>query len=123
MWIDHNIGWVLEISGLLTCSMLLYALAPRALHQFIFGEDVTVSSGVLALRSWGIMIFGSGALLVYAAYHPEFRDAIMLYSIAGKSSFILPVLFDTGHFIRKPAFPMALADVVMVLLFAWYLLS
>jgi hypothetical protein len=123
MWIDHNIGWVLEISGLLTCSMLLYALAPRMFHEFVFGEDVNQPSAVLALRSWGVMIFGSGALLVYAAYHPEFRDAIVLFSIAGKSSFILPVLFDTGRLIRKPAFPMALADVAMVLLFAWYLLS
>ena len=123
MWIDHNIGWVLEISGLATCSMLLYALAPRMVHEFIFGADVTDSFVILALRSWGIMIFGSGALLVYAAYHPEIRDAIMLYSIAGKSSFIIPVLFDSGRLTRKPAFPMALADVVMVALFAWYLLS
>ncbi len=123
MWIDHNIGWVLEISGLLTCSMLLYAIAPRMVHEFIFGEDIAEHSGVLALRSWGIMIFGSGALLVYAAYHPEFRDAIVLFSIAGKSSFIVPVLFDSGRLLRKPAFPMALADVAMVLLFAWYLLG
>jgi len=123
MWIDGNIGWVLEISGLLTCSMLLYALAPRMVHQFVFGEDVVLPSAILALRSWGIMIFGAGALLVYAAYHPDFRDAVMLYSIAGKSSFILPVLLDSGKTLRKPAFPMALADVVMVALFAWYLLS
>lgn len=123
MWIDHNIGWVLEISGLLTCSMLLYAIAPRMVHEFIFGTDVSEPSAVLALRSWGVMIFGAGALLVYAAYHPEFRDAIMLYSIAGKSSFIVPVMFDSGHRARKPAFAMALADVVMVLLFGWYLLS
>jgi hypothetical protein len=123
MWIDHNIGWVLEISGLLTCSMLLYALAPRMVHEFVFGVDVTDNTAILALRSWGIMIFGAGALLVYAAYHPDFRDAIMLYSIAGKSSFILPVLFDSGKLLRKPAFAMALADVVMVALFAWYLVG
>jgi len=123
MWIDGNIGWVLEISGILTCSMLLYALAPRTVHQLVFGENIVSPSAILALRSWGVMIFGAGALLVYAAYHPDFRDAVMLYSIAGKSSFILPVLFDSGKFLRKPAFPMALADVVMVALFAWYLLS
>jgi hypothetical protein len=123
MWVDGNIGWVLEISGILTCSMILYALAPRSFHQFIFGESAGHGTMLLVLRSWGIMIFGSGALLIYAAYHPDFRDAIMLYSIVGKSSFIVPVLLDSQNTLRKPAFAMALADVVMVVLFAWYLLS
>ena len=123
MWIDAHIGWVLEISGILTCSMLLYAVAPRSFHQFIFGENIVSFSGLLVLRSWGIMIFGSGALLIYAAYHPEIRDAIMLYSIAGKSTFILPVVASASTTRRLPAFPMALADIVMVALFAWYLLS
>ena len=123
MWIGDNIGWVLEISGILTCSMILYALAPRMFHQFIFGENIAGGSTLLAIRSWGIMIFGSGALLIYAAYHPDFRDAIRLYSIVGKSSFVVPVLLDGQNTLRKPAFAMALADVVMVVLFAWYLLS
>ncbi len=123
MWIGDNIGWVLEISGILTCSMILYALAPRMFHQFIFGENIGGGSTLLVIRSWGVMIFGAGVLLIYAAYHPDSRGAIMLYSIAGKSSFIIPVLLDSPNTLRRPAFAMALADIVMVTLFAWYLLS
>lgn len=121
-WIGANIDWVLLISGIATCSMVSYAFAPRFIHCLIFGEDVAGESTLLALRSWGVMIFASGLMLVYAASHEEARLPILLYSMIGKSSFILPVL-TTSRYWKRPALPMALADVVMVVLFVWYLLS
>ncbi|HEV2560612.1 MAG TPA: hypothetical protein VGT78_00590 [Rhizomicrobium sp.] len=120
MWIEANIALVLQICGVLTCSMIAYALMPRAINRFIFNEEI--SGNLLAYRSWGIMIFASGLMLIYAASHAEARLPILLYSIVGKSSFIVPVLTN-GRYLKRPAFPMALADVAMVALFAWYLLS
>lgn len=118
--IQENIALVLQICGVLTCSMISYALVPRFVNRFTFGEEI--SGNLLAYRSWGVMIFASGLMLIYAASNAEARLPILLYSIVGKSSFVLPVVFS-GRYFKRPAFPMALADVAMIALFAWYLLS
>ena len=120
-WIASNIFWVLLISGAATCSMLLQALAPRFAVRFIFGEDIANASGLLMARSWGAMVFVSGLLLVASAYHPEFRLPVLLNAIAGKLGFTLLVLANGRRYLARPAFAMALADLVMVALFACYL--
>jgi len=66
------------------------------------------------------MVAASGLLLIYAAYHAEARLPILLYSIAGKTGFIALVLSDE-RFRRQRAMQAALADAIMVALFAWYL--
>jgi hypothetical protein len=120
-WIDRNVFWVLHVSGALTCSMLLQALAPRFAVHFIFGEDIASTSGLLIARSWGAMVFVSGLLLIASAYHPEFRLPVLLNAIAGKLGFTLLVFASGRRYVARPAFAMALADLVMVALFAWYL--
>jgi hypothetical protein len=120
-WIDHNVFWILVISGVATSSMLLQALAPRFAVRFIFGEDIATASSLLMARSWGAMIFVSGLLLVASAYHPEFRLPVLLNAIAGKLGFTLLVLANGRRYLARPAFAMALADLVMIALFAWYL--
>jgi hypothetical protein len=120
-WIASSIFWVLLISGIATCSMVLQAFAPRFVVRFIFGDDIATASGLLMARSWGAMVFVSGLLLIASAYHPEFRLPVLLNAIAGKLSFTLFVLANGRRYLARPAFAMALADLVMVALFAWYL--
>jgi hypothetical protein len=121
-WIVNNIGWILVASGAATCSMLLMALAPRFATLFVFGEEPANASALLIARSWGAMIFASGLMLIYAAYHAEARLPILLYSIAGKLGFVV-LVFAEPRFRKARAMPMALADIAMVALFAWYLSS
>lgn len=120
-WIDTNISWILFISGALTCSMLVQALAPRFAVHFIFGEEISGAAALLIARSWGAMVFVSGLLLIASAYHPEFRLPVLLNAIAGKLGFALLVFAAGRRYRARPAFAMALADLVMVALFAWYL--
>lgn len=119
-WIVEHIDWVLIVSGALTFGMALMAIAPRFVSRFTFGETADGAVGNLISRSWGEMVAASGLMLIYAAYHPETRLPILLYSIAGKTGFIALVLFDQ-RFRREHAMQAALADAVMVALFAWYL--
>jgi hypothetical protein len=120
-WVGQHIELVLIACGIATCSMLLQAAAPRFAVRFIFGEDIATPSGLLMARSWGAMVFVSGLLLIASAFHPEFRLSVLLNAIAGKLGFTLLVFANGRRYLAGPAFAMALADLVMVALFVWYL--
>jgi hypothetical protein len=120
-WIAQNIFWILIVSGAATCSMLGMALAPRVAVRLIFGEDITTASGLLMARSWGAMIFVSGLLLIASAYRPDFRTPVLLNAIAGKLGFSLLVFANGRRYRARPAFAMAIGDLVIVILLLWYL--
>jgi hypothetical protein len=121
-WIVRNIDWVLVVSGLATCSMLLMAAAPRFSMRFIFDEVAEGPVAALIARSWGAMIFASGVMLIYAAYHAEVRLPVLLYSIAGKLGFAA-LVFLTPAFRSRMAALLAVADLVIVTLLSWYLIA
>ncbi len=121
-WIVANIGWVLIVSGVLTCSMISMALAPRFAMLSTFGEIAEGPVANLIARSWGLMIFASGLMLIYAAWHGEARLPILLYSIVGKLGFIGLVLAER-RFRRPSALIAAAGDLVIVALLSWYLLA
>lgn len=121
-WIVQNIDWVLIVSGVLTCSMLSMALAPRFAMRSTFGEVAEGPVANLIARSWGAMIFASGLMLIYAAWHEEARLPILLYSIVGQLGFILLVLAEPR--LRHPsALIAAFGDVAIVALLSWYLVA
>jgi hypothetical protein len=121
-WIVQNIASVLIVSGVLTCSMLLMAVAPRFAMRSTFGEIAEGPVANLIARSWGAMIFASGLMLIYAAYHAEARLPVLLYSIVGKLGFIGLVLAER-RFRRPSALIAAAGDLVIVGLLGWYLLA
>jgi hypothetical protein len=122
MWIVANIDWILIVAGLLTCSMISMALAPRFAMRSTFGEIAEGPVANLIARSWGAMIFASGLMLIYAAWHAEARLPILLYAIAGKLGFIALVLAEP-RFRRSGALAAAAGDLVIVALLAWYLIA
>jgi hypothetical protein len=122
-WIIGNIVWILQVSGVATCSMISLAFAPRFMTRFIFGEAITGPTGDLVARSWGVMIFLGGLLLIYASFHPEARLPILLFSFFGKSSFVVPVIVQPSRYLRQRAYTMAFGDIAMIVCFAWYLIA
>lgn len=72
------------IFGLATCLPIAFALNINLLPDFAEGMDFTASSAP-ALRHWGFMVFGIGALLVAAAFYPWLRFHTMLFSFLEKS--------------------------------------
>jgi hypothetical protein len=121
-WIVQNIGQVLTVSGVLTCSMLPMALAPRFAMRSTFGDVADGPVANLIARSWGAMIFASGLMLIYAAYHAEARLPILLYSIMGKIGFIALVVTERRLW-RPGALIAAAGDLVIAGLLGWYLLA
>jgi hypothetical protein len=123
MWIVANIAWVLVVSGVLTCSMLLMAVAPKAGMLATFGEVAEGPVVNLIARSWGAMIFASGLMLIYAASRAEARLPILLYSIVGKLGFIGLVLAEPRFRTRPGALIAVAGDLAIVTLLGWYLLA
>ena len=122
-WIVTNIEWVLIVCGALTMSMLLPMLAPRFAFNNMFGEMAEGPLGNLLMRNWGQMIFATGLMLVYAAYHDESRLPILLFASFTKLTFATLVLSNGARYARKPAILIAVGDLTMVGLFMWYLIS
>jgi hypothetical protein len=89
----------------------------------LFGEEVISSSALLIIRSWGAMIFVSGLLLIYAAYHSEQRLPILFYSVTVKFGIAGLVFAGGARYRARQIFKIAAADFVMGLLFVWYLIA
>jgi hypothetical protein len=116
-WIVQNIDWVLVVSGLGTCSVVLMALAPAVAQRSFFGQIAEGPVANLIARSWGVMVFA-----IYAAYHAEARLPILLYAIVGKGSFVV-LTAATPAFRMKTAGFLAVLDLVIIALLGWYLIA
>jgi hypothetical protein len=122
-WIVTNIYWILIVCGALTATMLFPMIAPRRAFKLMFGEVADGSLGALLTRNWGQMIFATGLLLIYAAYHEEARLPILVFASFTKLTFALLVVSNRGRYARKLAMQVAVGDLIMVGLFVWYLVA
>ena len=122
-WIVTNMHWVLIVCGALTTTMLLPMIAPRFAFKHMFGEVADGPLGALLTRNWGQMIFSTGLLLIYAAYHEEARLPILVFASFTKLTFASLVVSSASQFARKPAMLIAVGDLGMVGLFVWFLIS
>lgn len=118
-----NMQWIMLAAGLLTLTMLHAVFAPRAAMQAIFGEEVAGPAAELVARNWGGLIAGGGAMLIYAAFNPEWRPLVLIFTGAGKLMFIALVLAHGGKFLSRQAGVAVALDSVMVALFAAYLIA
>lgn len=121
-WIGQNIPWILIVSGLATFGIFPMIFAPRLGVKMLFGEDAVAPSQIFIARSWASMIAASGLTLVYAAWHPEVRLPVLLFSIVGKTGFVLLTISNFSRYRKHLALPAAIGDVVIVLMLVWYLL-
>jgi len=122
-WIVQNIHWILIVSGLATFGIFPMVFAPRWGVKTLFGEDATAPSHIFIARGVAGMIAASGLMLVYAAWHPDVRFPVLLYSIFGKTGFVFLVFSDFARYRKQFALPVAIGDAIIVLLLVWYLLA
>jgi len=117
-WITGRIKPVMIVSGLLTCTMVLAALAPQAALRSIFGETLDGPLAEVVVRSWGALVGLVGAMLVYGAYVPAVRPLVLVVAGASKLIFIALALWQGfgGRAVVTIVF-----DLAMVALYATYL--
>lgn len=114
--IEAHASLVLAVTGVLTLTAGAGVILPRLLFKTFFGLATADASAVVVARHWSLLIALVGALLLYAAYHPETRVPILVVAAAEKLA--LALLVFTGP-LRKRTLTVAIvaADVVMALLY------
>src|SRR5258708_35088784 len=76
-----HIEWILLITGFATAGALVLTLAPVTMLKMLFGQTPSDALSLLIARHWGLLVCLVGALLVYAAFHPEVRVPTLIVAI------------------------------------------
>jgi hypothetical protein len=113
---------ILLITGLATAGALVLCLAPVTMTKMLFGQAPSDAASLFIVRHWGLLVSLVGALLIYAAYHPDVRVPALVVAIVEKAAIALGLLISPLR--RRPAvLLMVLADGGMALVFLVYLLG
>lgn len=115
--------WIMLLSGVLTCTMLYAAIAPQAALRSTFGESLEGALAEIVVRNWGALITLVGAMLIWGAYHPQSRPLILTVAGISKVIFITLILVYGRQYLSQQAGFAIVIDIVMVLLFAVYLIG
>lgn len=121
-WIVANIKWIMIVSGVITCSMILAFVAPQAGLQATFGTSIDGPIVQIVVRNWGALIAMVGGMLIYGAYVPVHRGLILTVASISKVIFIALILIHGGQFLSVAA-PALVFDSVVVALCVLYLVA
>jgi hypothetical protein len=119
-WVISRMKWVMLVSGILTCTMILAAIAPRVALELTFGDAISGPIAEIVVRNWGALIAIIGAMLIYAAYNPASRPLVLVVAVVSKLIFISLNLVYGPQFLEKSALAI-IVDSVMIALFLIYL--
>ena len=118
-----HIRWIMLVSGVLTATMIYAAIAPEAALRATFGETLDGPLAQVVVRNWGALIALVGGMLIYGAFDPPARPLILVVAGVSKAVFIGLVLSQGARYLAQQAAVAIAVDLVMVALFAWYLLA
>ncbi|MHA6204684.1 hypothetical protein ACXU4B_09695 [Dyella soli] len=120
MIVDH-IGIVLLVSGAFTLLPIVIFLLPAHGTRLLFGVDAADGIGGLLTRHWSLLAPSLGALLIYAAWHPELRVPLMLAAGVEKAGLVGLIVASSKEPYAARLRPIAVFDSVIVLVYAIYL--
>jgi len=123
IWIVDNIRWIMLVSGVLTCTMLYAAIAPRAALQSTFGESLEGPVAGIIVRNWGALIGLIGGMLIYGAWVPAVRPVVLVVAATSKLVFIGLVIAQGRRYLRRQAGVAVAVDLVWVVVFVLYLVA
>lgn len=114
--------WLMLVSGLLTCTMLLGLFDPAGSLEMNFGaRHSNEPSAQIVVRNWSALIGLMGVMLVYGAFVPAVRKFALVVAGVSKMIFIALVVCYLPNFMSYSAGTAVIADTIMVLLYAAYI--
>jgi hypothetical protein len=119
--ITNHIDLILLVSGVFTLLPIIVFLLPTRGPRLLFGVDAPDGAGGLFTRHWSLLAPSLGALLIYAAWHPELRAPLMLAASIEKAGLIGLILADWKKPHTARMRPVVIIDLVIVSVYAIYL--
>ena len=121
MIIINHIRIILLVSGAFTLLPIVVFLLPTRGPRLLFGVDAPDGAGGLFTRHWSLLAPSLGALLIYAAWHPELRAPLMLAAGIEKGGLIGLIVVDWKKPYTARMRPIVIVDLVIVSVYAIYL--
>jgi hypothetical protein len=90
--ISRYIKPILVVTGIVTASMIAAFLAPAMVLDQLFVGTPSDAVSLAVTRHWGLLVFCFGALLIWAAYRPELRKPVLIFTIVEKVALVLGIL-------------------------------
>jgi len=119
-YLDLHFTRVLVITGIATMLPVLQYAAPT-LFLAAGKMHVDDNAGLFFARHWGLLVFCLGALLVYAARHPELRRPVVFAAAVEKLGLVLTLAMSWSDPALAGLHGAALFDGLCVLLYGAFL--
>ncbi len=120
--IAKNIKWIMLVSGVLTSTLLLAAIAPDSALRMIFGETLEGPLSDIIVRNWGVLVGLVGILLIYGAFNEHVRKLVLVLATISKVAFVGLILAFGSNYLSKVGASIAI-DTLFIVLFVVYLLG
>jgi hypothetical protein len=119
-WADQFVSATLKgfliIFGFATCLPILVAYNLDLANQRLFSGLLEYGpSSVPALRHWGMMVFGIGALMIVSAFRPWLRFETMVFSAVEKAFMVYLFLAGRGQPWGQAYLSAFIVDLVIVI--------
>jgi hypothetical protein len=120
--IESNIEIILIVTGLVTTSMWLQAVAPARMLKTMNGLSLTDPVALFFARGLGLAIGSLGVLILCAAADPALRVPVLSVAIVGKTGFVASILATDRQI--GPGFRLTAGfDSICVAIYVGYLLG
>lgn len=120
-WVVDNIQAILVVCGLVTASMVQFALMPSRAARSFFGETVDGPMADVAVRGWGLLIALTGGMMLWAAFHPETRTLAIGVTLISKVFYMGQLITRGGRFLKGMAGVSVVLDLIMAALLATWM--
>lgn len=121
MPISDHISAILYVTGFITASVMVQFFFPARALKVLNQIELHDEAGILFARHWGLLAFSMGALLIYAADHPQARAAIMLFALIEKVGLVTLIAWHSKRPYTQGLRLTALFDSICSLLYAAHL--
>ena len=117
-----SIKWIMLFAGIVTCTTFAATIAPQAALSAMFGTHLTEPLADLIVRSWGLLVFLMGALLIYGALNEPSRRLCMITVGASKTGFLALILLFGKQYLET-LWTTVLFDSMVVIVLGVYLFA
>jgi len=121
MFITNHISSILTVTGIITALPIFQFFFPAQVLKNFNKLEIHDEAGLFYARHWGLLAFCIGALLVYAAGHPEARAPIMLFAMIEKMGMVALGVIHRNRPYTQGLRVAVIFDSICLLLYGTYL--